>query len=89
MGVLLYGWELYDGLLLLLSPSNAAPISSLAVLLLGLYAFSLTQAWQLLGGSTQGIGEWLSPLHTSDARLPVPHLDQSLSESTDKPGKSD
>lgn len=87
VGLLLYGWELYDALLLLQSPSNSTPISALAVLLLGLYAFSLARAWQLLGGSTHGIGEWLSPLHTSDARQSAPTLDQSLSEPSGKPGE--
>ncbi len=82
VGLLLYGGELYNALLL--SPSNSAPISALANLLLGIYALGLTRAWQLLGGRNHGLGEWLSPLHTSDGRQPVTNTEQSLSEPSAK-----
>jgi hypothetical protein len=78
-GLLLYGGELYNALLLLLSPGNSVPLSTLAALLLGIYALGLTRAWQLLGGRGHGLGEWLSPLHDTEGRQPVTNTDQSLS----------
>ncbi len=76
-GLLLYGGELYDAILLVLSPSNSAHIYALAGLLLGIYALGLTRAWQLLGGRGHGLGEWLSPLHTIDGKQPGPNTDQT------------
>src|SRR6266851_6201759 len=78
-GLLLYGYELYAGILLLLSPANSAPISVIAPLLLGIYALGLMRAWQLLGGRSHGLSEWLSPLRAIENRQPVTHMDQSQS----------
>jgi hypothetical protein len=79
VGLLLYGGELYNALLLVLSPTDSAPLYALAGLLLGTYALGLTRAWQLLGGRGHGLGEWLSPLHTIDGRQPGPNTDQTRS----------
>jgi hypothetical protein len=87
-GLLLYGGELYNALLLLLSPSNSVPLSTLAALLLGIYALGLTRAWQLLGGRGHGLGEWLSPLHDAEGRQPVTNTDQSLSATSIKKDES-
>jgi hypothetical protein len=83
-GLLLYGYELYNALLLLLSPSNSAPLSMLAALLLGIYALGLARAWQLLGGRTHGLSGWLSPLHDTENKLPVTNTDQSPSAPSSK-----
>jgi hypothetical protein len=83
-GFLLYGGELYNALLLTLSPNNVAVISTLADLLLGIYALGLTRAWQLLGGRSHGLSEWLSPLHTSEGRQPQSTEDRSRSEDTER-----
>jgi hypothetical protein len=48
-------------------------------LLLGIYALGLTRAWQLLGGRSHGLSEWLSPLRAIENRQPVTHMDQSQS----------
>jgi hypothetical protein len=77
--LLLYSGELYDAILLVLSPTNSAPIHTLAGLLLGIYALGLTRAWQLLGGRGHGLGEWLSPSHTINGRQPGPNTDQTRS----------
>ena len=77
--LLLYGSECYSAIQLVLSPTNSAGISALAGLLLGIYGLGLTRAWQLLGGRGHGLGEWLSPLHTSDGRQPEPNTDQTRS----------
>jgi len=88
VGLLLYGYELYNALLLLLSPAKSAPVSTLASLLLGIYALGLARAWQLLGGRTYGLGEWLSPLHDVEKRQPVATTDQSLSAPSVKKDES-
>jgi hypothetical protein len=43
-GLLLYGEELYNAILLLLAPANSAPISLLAAMLVGIYALGMTRA---------------------------------------------
>lgn len=78
-GFLLYGYELYNAILLLLSPTNTTPISALAPLLVGIYALGLTRAWLLLGGRSYRLSDWLSPLHDTESRQPVTNTDQSLS----------
>ncbi|MFL5627651.1 MAG: hypothetical protein ACJ788_18900 [Ktedonobacteraceae bacterium] len=78
-GLLLYGFELYSAILLLLSPSNSTPVSALAPLLVGIYALGLTRAWQLLGGRSYRLSDWLSPLHDTEGRQTVTSTDQSLS----------
>jgi hypothetical protein len=81
-GCLLYSYELYNAILLLLSPTNATPISVLAPLLVGIYALGLARAWQLLGGRNYRLSDWLSPLHDTESRQPGPTTDQSLSETS-------
>jgi len=78
-GLLLYGGELYNAILLVLSPTNSAPIHALAGLLVGIYALGLTRAWQLLGGRSYRLSDWLSPLHDTESRQPGTDTDQSLS----------
>lgn len=80
-GFLLYGFELYSAILLLLSPGNSSPVSALAPLLIGIYALGLTRAWQLLGGRSYRLREWLSPLNDVESGQPATSTDQSLSAS--------
>jgi hypothetical protein len=83
-GLFLYGGEFYNALLLVLSPTRSAPISTLADLLLGIYALGLTRAWQLLGGRSHGLGEWLSPLHDAENGRPGSTADRSGSAHTER-----
>ncbi len=78
-GLLLYGYELYDAIQLLLAPTNSTLISVLAPLLLGIYALGLTRAWQLLGARSYRLSDWLSPLHDTESRSPGTDMDPSLS----------
>jgi hypothetical protein len=61
-GLVLYGSELYNAVLLLQSPDSTVPIYALAGLLGGVYAFGLARAWELLGGSRYQLSSWLSPM---------------------------
>ncbi len=70
VGLLLYGHELYNAILLLLSPTNSAPVSTLAPLLLGIYALGMARAWQLLGARSYRLGDWLSPLRETEGKSP-------------------
>jgi hypothetical protein len=83
-GFLLYGYELYNAILLLLFPTDSTPISALAPLLVGIYALGLARAWQLLGGRNYRLSDWLSPLHDTEGRQPVTNTDQSLSTTSVK-----
>lgn len=50
VGVVLYGYELADGLSLMQTPAATRYVAAIATLLLGLYALGIARAWQLLGG---------------------------------------
>jgi hypothetical protein len=78
-GLLLYGDELYNAVLLLLSPTNSVPISTLAALLVGIYALGMTRAWQLLGGRGHQLNNWLTPLRDVEERQVVSDTEQPLS----------
>ncbi len=79
IGLLLYGEELYSAILLLLSPTNAAPLSTLAAVLVGIYALGMTRAWQLLGGRSRQLNDWLTPLRDTEERQAVTDTAQPLS----------
>jgi hypothetical protein len=89
VGLLLYGYELYYAILLLFSPTNTAPISLLATLMVGIYALGLARAWQLLGGRSHQLGDWLTPLRDTEDRQVVTDTDHSPSANSvrrDEPG---
>jgi hypothetical protein len=88
VGLLLYGYEFYYAILLLLSPTNSAPVSTLAGLLVGIYALGLTRAWQLLGGRSRQLNDWLTPLRETEDRHAVTDTDQSLSASSARNAES-
>jgi hypothetical protein len=87
-GLLLYGYELYNAILLLLFPTDSTPISVLAPLLVGIYVLGLARAWQLLGGRNYRLSDWLSPLHDTEDRQPGTNTDQSLSATSVKTDES-
>ncbi|HEY7419132.1 MAG TPA: hypothetical protein VH593_28375 [Ktedonobacteraceae bacterium] len=78
-GVVLYAYELYNAVLLLRTPTNPAPISSLAPLLIGIYALGLARAWQLIGGRHYHLSDLLSSLHNARDDQPARDADQSRS----------
>ena len=86
--LLLYGYELYNAILLVLFPTNSTPISVLAPLLVGIYGLGLERAWQLLGGRNYRLSDWLSPLHDTEGKQPVTSTDQSLSATSVKKDES-
>ena len=88
VGLLLYGYEFYYAILLLLSPTNSAPVSTLAGLLVGIYALGMTRAWQLLGGRSRQLNDWLTPLRETEDRHAVTDTDQSLSASSARNAES-
>ncbi len=87
-GLLLYGYELYNAILLLRFPTDSTPITVLAPLLVGIYALGLARAWQLLGGRNYRLSDWLSPLHDTEDRQPDTNTDQALSASSVKKDES-
>jgi hypothetical protein len=57
--------------------------------LVGIYALVLTRAWQLLGGRSRQLNDWLTPLRDTEDRHSVTDTDQSLAASSarnDEPG---
>ncbi len=56
------GYELYHAIALLRSPTNPSYVNSIALVLVAIYAYGLTRAWELLGGRQYRLGDLLSPL---------------------------
>ncbi len=70
--LVLYGFELYYGVLIIQAPAETTgAIYLLTLLLLGIYGLGLLRAWQLLGARRYGILSWLSPLHELKELPPV------------------
>jgi hypothetical protein len=68
---IIYGFEFYNGILIIKEPDNVGNFYVLAVLLLSVYGIGLTRAWELLGARRFGLGGWLSPLRELDQTKPI------------------
>jgi hypothetical protein len=66
LSVVLYLLEAWRGLQLIGNPSDAAPVSALASLLLIVYAVAILRVWELVGAQRRGILGHLSPLRDLD-----------------------
>ncbi len=71
VSVIIYGYEFYYAILIILNPDSFGNIYTLAGLLVGVYGIGLTRAWQLLGARRFGIGGWLSPLRELNETVPI------------------
>src|SRR5260370_23665640 len=78
---IIYGFEFYNAILIILEPNNVGNIYVLAWLLVGVYGIGLTRAWQLLGARRYGLGGWLSPLRELDETIPIRTQDESKTPS--------
>jgi hypothetical protein len=61
-GLVIYGLEVWNAVLLLRAPSSAEPMYSLCGLLIGVYGFGVVRAWQLLGAERKGVISFIVPL---------------------------
>ncbi len=68
---IIYGFEFYFAMLIILEPSSVGNIYTLAGLLLAVYGIGLTRAWQLLGARRFGLVGWLSPLRELNETMPI------------------
>ncbi|HWZ20576.1 MAG TPA: hypothetical protein VNW73_17400 [Ktedonobacteraceae bacterium] len=71
VSIIIYGYEFYYAMLIILQPDSVGNIYTLAALLLGVYGIGLTRAWQLLGARRFGLGGWLSPLRELNETTPI------------------
>ena len=71
VSIIIYGYEFYFAILIILEPNSVGNIYTLAGLLLGVYGIGLTRAWQLLGARRFGLGGWLSPLRELDEKSQI------------------
>ena len=69
--VVLYGFELYYAILLVLAPNDVNSVFSLAALVMGVYGLGIVRAWELLGASRFGLLRWLNPLYEINERGPA------------------
>jgi hypothetical protein len=58
----LYGLELWNGVGLIIAPTQVGFVYGLLFVLLGIFVLGLTRAWELLGAHRYGLGGWLNPL---------------------------
>src|SRR5262249_30581632 len=63
VSLILYGYEVALAVLLLIQPSAVDLVSTLSVILLGIYGLGLIRAWELLGAPRSSLIGWLNPLH--------------------------
>ena len=63
VSLILYGYEVVLAVLLVMQPGAVAFVSTLSVILLGVYALGLVRAWDLLGAPPSSLIGWLNPLH--------------------------
>jgi hypothetical protein len=63
VSLILYGYEVVLAVLLLMPPGAVAFVSTLSVILLGVYGLGLVRAWELLGAPRSSLMGWLNPLH--------------------------
>jgi hypothetical protein len=73
----LYGFELYDAMLLSQSPHLVSPVYALTGQLLGIYGIGLVRAWEVLGAQCYGLLSWLNPLRDVSSKETIANLDQS------------
>lgn len=71
VSIIIYGYEFYYAILIILQPDSVGNIYTLAGLLVGVYGIGLTRAWQLLGARRFGLGGWLSPLRELNETTPI------------------
>ena len=77
VSIIIYGYEFYYAILIILKSNSVGNIYTLAGLLLGVYGIGLTRAWQLLGARRFGLGGWLSPLRELNETMPIRTQDES------------
>jgi hypothetical protein len=77
VSLILYGFEVYNAILIVREPGVAGNYYALSVLLLGVYGVGLTRAWQLLGARRFRLGIWLSPLLELNETKPIRTQDES------------
>ncbi len=65
--LVIYGWELYFGVLLTQHSNDVGAVYGLASLLMGVYGLGLIRAWELLGARRFSFIGWLSVLRESGA----------------------
>jgi hypothetical protein len=68
---IIYGFEIYNAILLLNEPNNLGAFYGLTGLLLAVYGIGLTRAWQLLGARRYGLLRWLNPLTELNETRPI------------------
>lgn len=62
IGLVLYGYEVWNALLLIRTPGNLNPLYSICGVLVGVYGYGIVRAWQLLGADRRGIVSFIIPL---------------------------
>lgn len=61
--LVVYGWQIYAGRLLIRNEADLDGITIIAYLMVASHAIGLVRAWELLGAPRQGILAWVSPLY--------------------------
>ncbi len=59
-GLILYGFELDNGIQLLQRPSDSSTLYTLGIVLIFIIVFGVARAWELVGGRRFSFRDWLS-----------------------------
>ena len=62
LGLVMFGFEIFYGILLEREPADSATLHNLAILLVLIYLYGIARAWDLVGVRQFHIREVLSPL---------------------------
>jgi hypothetical protein len=81
VSLIIYGFEVYNAILIIKEPEIVGNFYALAGLLLGVYGLGLARAWQLLGARRFGLGAWLSPLQELNETKPIKTQEDSKTSS--------
>lgn len=68
LSLFLYGYQIALARQALAAPHDAGSVENIAILVLAVYGFGLSRAWELLGARSKGVLSWLSPLRELDER---------------------
>jgi hypothetical protein len=69
--LIVFGWQVYTGDLLIHNEADIGAITTLAYLMLASHGIGLGRAWELLGAPRRGLLAWMSPLYELNRTPPA------------------
>jgi hypothetical protein len=71
-GFVIFGYEVYFAILLLMTPTDEGALYGMTALVIGVYGLGIVRAWQLLGARRYGVmSGWLNLLDMPEEDVPA------------------